>query len=80
LPEFRRKSAFLAAWTRKEAVAKALGQGLRVPLDKIEVSIASETRPRLLDVPTQDIADWQLHHVDAGRDYVSTIALRRPGR
>ena len=36
-----RGTAFLTGWTRKEAVAKALGQGLRMRLETIEVTIGS---------------------------------------
>jgi 4'-phosphopantetheinyl transferase len=77
MPEFQRKRAFLEAWTRKEAVAKTLGQGLHVPFDKIEGSVGTGIHPQLLAVPTQDIARWQLRRVDAGPDYIATIAMRR---
>jgi 4'-phosphopantetheinyl transferase len=37
LPARIRSEAFFAAWTRKEAVLKAMGTGLGFPLDQIEV-------------------------------------------
>jgi 4'-phosphopantetheinyl transferase len=77
LPEAQRKPAFLHTWTCKEAVAKALGQGLRARFVDIGISGATGTRPQLLAVPTHDIANWHLHRVHAGPDYVSTIAMRR---
>ncbi|MEH0555548.1 4'-phosphopantetheinyl transferase family protein [Streptomyces sp. B21-101] len=38
LPPAERRLAFLRVWTRKEAVLKALGVGLRMPLRALEVS------------------------------------------
>jgi 4'-phosphopantetheinyl transferase len=38
LPPAERRRAFLRVWTRKEAVLKALGVGLRMPLRGLEVS------------------------------------------
>ncbi|GII54376.1 hypothetical protein Pth03_27650 [Planotetraspora thailandica] len=45
-PEHRR-SALLTYWTRKEAVLKATGHGLRVPMRRLELSGPAE-EPRLL--------------------------------
>ncbi|OYV49866.1 MAG: hypothetical protein B7X10_01615 [Burkholderiales bacterium 21-58-4] len=39
LPDEDRMSAFFAAWTRKEAVTKAVGQGLRLEFPKLEVGL-----------------------------------------
>jgi 4'-phosphopantetheinyl transferase len=77
IPEAYRKRAFLACWTRKEAVAKAVGQGLHLPLNRIEVTVGTDAPPRLLDVPGDDPANWTLHGIDAGRDYIATLASRR---
>lgn len=43
-----RAEGFLNAWTRKEAVVKALGGGLSIPLDGFEVSLAPADPPALL--------------------------------
>lgn len=75
-----RKRAFFACWTRKEAVVKAMGGGLSLRLDRFEVTIDPDAAPRVLDfaVPAHDIADWSLHSLDVGGDYVATVAAYRP--
>ncbi|MFI9547076.1 4'-phosphopantetheinyl transferase family protein [Streptomyces sp. NPDC052016] len=49
-PSAERHSAFLRTWTRKEAVLKALGVGLRLPLRELEVS-APQAPPAVLAWP-----------------------------
>ena len=72
-----RKRAFLTCWTRKEAVVKATGDGMRLPLDGIEVTVDPDAQPRLLSLPGERTADWILHSVDAGSAYVATVAAHR---
>lgn len=52
LPATARREAFFAAWTRKEAYLKALGDGLRAPLNSIDVSLEPGLRPILLKTST----------------------------
>jgi 4'-phosphopantetheinyl transferase len=72
-----RRRAFFAAWTCKEAIVKALGGGLSLPLNQFEVSIEPDAEPALLSAAGLRIRDWRLYAVDAGGDYVAAIAACR---
>ena len=74
LPRAARNRAFLTCWTCKEAVAKAIGRGLSVPLDKIEVAVGANP-PCVLHIAHADAREWTLHPLDAGRAYVATLAV-----
>lgn len=79
IPEADRRRAFFACWTRKEAVIKATGDGLALPLDQFEVAVAPDTAPQILDftAATHHVSDWTLYAADVGGDYVATVAARR---
>lgn len=62
---------FFGLWTRKEAVVKALGTGLSLPLDRFSVTLPPAA-PRLL----RDAEGWTLAAVEAGADYAATVAVR----
>jgi 4'-phosphopantetheinyl transferase len=70
-----RSRAFLVAWTRKEAVTKAKGDGLRVPFGDVVVGAAAGT-PRLVAWPyPQDPQGVSLFDLDAGAGYVAALAV-----
>lgn len=75
VPDVQRSRHFLKMWTCKEAVAKALGDGLQLPFAQIEVSMQPDGKPQLIAVPAGQIEDWTLHDIDAGRGYAATLAL-----
>ena len=55
-----RLRTFFHIWTLKEAVVKALGKGLSIPLDTFEVSIATSP-PVLVLTPEGAPQPWWLH-------------------
>ncbi|MEO8442214.1 MAG: 4'-phosphopantetheinyl transferase superfamily protein, partial [Betaproteobacteria bacterium] len=80
IPNAERNRAFLACWTCKEAVAKAVGQGLSLALDRIGVTVDPHEPPRVIDAPQGDVREWTLQRVDVGSAYVATLASYRPPR
>jgi 4'-phosphopantetheinyl transferase len=76
VPAPQRRDAFLTYWTRKEAVLKATGDGLRVPLHDVEVSGPFEA-PRLLRMAGRD-GGISLHDLDAGAGHVAALAVIGP--
>jgi 4'-phosphopantetheinyl transferase len=70
-----RPRAFLVAWTRKEAVTKAMGDGLRVPFSQVVVAAAAGP-PRLLRWPCpQDPQRVSLLDLDPAPGYVAALAV-----
>ena len=70
-----RARAFLVAWTRKEAVTKAKGDGLRVPFGAVVVAPATAA-PRLVAWPyPQDPRSVSLHDLDTEPGYVAALAV-----
>jgi 4'-phosphopantetheinyl transferase len=66
----------LSYWTRKEAIVKATGDGLRAPMRDITVSAPAEP-PRLVAWPNRaEVADRiTLHTLDPGPGYFACLAL-----
>jgi 4'-phosphopantetheinyl transferase len=75
VPASGRARAFLLAWTRKEAVTKATGDGLRVPFS--DVVVAADAGPlRLTAWPyPQDPRAVSLHDLDTKPGYVAALAV-----
>jgi 4'-phosphopantetheinyl transferase len=70
-----RAHAFLIAWTRKEAVTKAVGEGLAMPFKEVVVSPAGQP-PVLIAWPyPRAPQDVSLFDLDAEPGYVAALAV-----
>ena len=78
LPDDQRIEAFFNCWTRKEAVLKAVGIGLGMPLNRVEVTLAPHDPAHVLvyadDAPSSP--PWWLESLDPAAGYVAAIASR----
>lgn len=78
------QSAFFDCWTRKEAITKALGMGLSLPLDSFRVTVARRLHAQLLDdsrLPRRG-QPWLLSLLELSSSYAATVAVTgaRPPR
>jgi 4'-phosphopantetheinyl transferase len=77
LPAAARRGAFVACWTRKEAVLKATGDGLRRSLHSFAVSVPPRHAEVLACDPALGRPDaWSLAALPVGPDYHGTVAVR----
>ena len=77
LPRALQPAAFFAAWTRKEALVKAWGVGLSLPLSRFDVSVHPHRRAELLHVregPGRG-GQWSVHELDPGPGYAGALAV-----
>jgi 4'-phosphopantetheinyl transferase len=72
-----RPEAFYACWTRKEAYLKARGEGLALPLDQFDVSLAPGEPARLLGVrgDPRERQRWSLHALAPAAGCVAALAV-----
>ncbi|MYV76109.1 4'-phosphopantetheinyl transferase superfamily protein [Streptomyces sp. SID1046] len=82
-PEHR-SEVFLRYWTLKEAYAKALGVGMRLPFAGLVFGPPTTGAPRLDPAVHPEGADWQFAQWvtargPAGQGWVVSLALSRPG-
>jgi len=77
VPKGARLQAFFNCWTRKEAYVKARGEGLSMPLDQFDVSLAPGEPAALVSTPTdpQEASRWSLQDISPAPGYVAAIAV-----
>ena len=70
-------AAFFAGWTRKEAYVKAVGKGLRFPLDQFDVSLEPGDQNALLHVEgaPEEVRRWSLRDIDLGPGFRAALAV-----
>jgi 4'-phosphopantetheinyl transferase len=69
-------AAFYRCWTRKEAILKAEGMGLRIPLDSFDVSVLPGEPAALLAARPESklTAHWHLHHLTPAEGSMAALA------
>ena len=80
LPAAQRAEGFFNGWTRKEAYIKATGDGLAIPLDSFDVTLAPGELPRLLAVRATDApaSRWSLYALAPGPDFAAALVVDGP--
>jgi len=76
IPEAERLKAFYHCWTRKEAVLKAVGDGLSIPLDQLVVSVTDTQPPRVISFAGDPAGarDWWLDSLEPAKGYLGAVA------
>jgi 4'-phosphopantetheinyl transferase len=77
IPEEMQLEAFFRGWTRKEALSKAIGKGISLPLDQVEVGVNPNQDPMLKIGEVNDLnrTDWQLVDLIPSPGYVGALAV-----
>jgi 4'-phosphopantetheinyl transferase len=79
-PEDILKKKFFLFWTRKEALVKAIGEGLNIPLDSFDVS-GNVDEPIHLMRLEHDLAkgrEWGICNLELDDEYASAMAVGLP--
>jgi 4'-phosphopantetheinyl transferase len=73
-PWQERPTRFLRLWTMKEAIAKAVGLGLRIPFDEIELDLSAA--PTVRRAPPVCRGNWHLREGSSPSGHFYSVAVR----
>jgi 4'-phosphopantetheinyl transferase len=81
LPTEGQREAFFRGWTRKEAYLKARGEGLSLPLDQFDVSLAPGEPAAILGTrpDPSEASRWSLQELTSAPGYVAALAVEGHG-
>jgi 4'-phosphopantetheinyl transferase len=81
LPAGQQTEAFFNCWTRKEAYIKARGEGLSLPLDQFDVSLAPGEPAALLHtaMAADEASRWSMIELAAGAGYKAALVVEGGG-
>jgi 4'-phosphopantetheinyl transferase len=83
LPPARKLAAFLRLWTCKEAVLKALGEGISFGLDRVTFALDDDGMPSHVASIAAEAGPpdrWQLARIDPTPGYLGALAWRGANR
>lgn len=72
------REAFFSAWTRKEAVVKAMGRGIGYPFKNFETGCGPCRGIRWLADPPDDHTAWSLTLLNMPREYAASLVTCFP--
>jgi 4'-phosphopantetheinyl transferase len=76
LPNHLRAAGFFNCWTRKEAYVKARGEGLSLPLNRFEVSLAPDEVPALLSsFDPDELRRWRIFEISPGEGFAAALVV-----
>jgi 4'-phosphopantetheinyl transferase len=72
-----RRLGILRAWTRKEAIVKAIGCGFSVDPRDIVVDVGPQARPELIELPEEigKASTWKVFDLPLGLSHVGALAV-----
>jgi len=81
LPAEAQTQAFFCCWTRKEAYIKARGEGLSLPLDQFDVSLAPGEPAAVLGTQRDpsEASRWSLQELTPAPGFVAALAVAGHG-
>jgi len=81
LPTEAQREAFFRCWTRKEAYIKARGEGLSLPLDQFDVSLAPGEPAAVLGTQhdSSEASRWSLQELTPAPGFVAALAVAGHG-
>jgi 4'-phosphopantetheinyl transferase len=75
-----RSARFFTYWVRKEAVLKATGYGLRLPLSAVDVAGNKRSDGAIAGARVGTTSDWHIVDLAVGEEYCAAAAVDRPPR